>query len=188
MFVYPVKQVRGRPWHGQQTTQPTRDIETKLFYCWASVTDGGPTIKQHWVNVLGAQEDEKHCSNGYPHYHDEWFYLGYKIILGWYVLITLPLSNDYKDYFVPLYMKGCICHYTKWQIHPFISKGTIYGAQFRVHSTIDSTTHTRRFNSLEHRLLTNTMSNIQSRVIATDNKKRNFTSMLMPQCLPHNIT
>ena len=21
-------------------------------------------------------------------------------------------------------MKGCICHFTKWQIHPFISKGT----------------------------------------------------------------
>ena len=20
-------------------------------------------------------------------------------------------------------MKGCICHFTKWQIHPFISKG-----------------------------------------------------------------
>ena len=27
---------------------------------------------------------------------------------------------------VPLDMKGCICHLTKWQIHPFISKGTIY--------------------------------------------------------------
>ena len=26
---------------------------------------------------------------------------------------------------VPLDMKGCICHFTKWQIHPFIYKGTI---------------------------------------------------------------
>ena len=23
-------------------------------------------------------------------------------------------------------MKGCICHFTKWQIHPFISEGTNY--------------------------------------------------------------
>ena len=23
-------------------------------------------------------------------------------------------------------MKGCICHFVEWQIHPFISKGTIY--------------------------------------------------------------
>ena len=26
------------------------------------------------------------------------------------------------SYFVPLDMKGCICHYVKWQTHPFISK------------------------------------------------------------------
>ena len=25
-------------------------------------------------------------------------------------------------------MKGCICHFTKWQIHPFGSEGTIYTA------------------------------------------------------------
>ena len=29
-------------------------------------------------------------------------------------------------YIVPLDMKGCICHFVKWQIHPFISKGTIW--------------------------------------------------------------
>ena len=23
-------------------------------------------------------------------------------------------------------MRGCICHFTKWQIHPFISKETVY--------------------------------------------------------------
>ena len=28
-------------------------------------------------------------------------------------------------YIAPLDMKGCICHFSKWQIHPFISKGTI---------------------------------------------------------------
>ena len=29
-------------------------------------------------------------------------------------------------YFVPLDMKGCMCHFKKWQIHPFISRGTTY--------------------------------------------------------------
>ena len=27
--------------------------------------------------------------------------------------------------FTALDMKGCICHLTKWQIHPFISKGRV---------------------------------------------------------------
>ena len=27
---------------------------------------------------------------------------------------------------VPLDMKGCICHFVKWQIHPLITKGTKY--------------------------------------------------------------
>ena len=28
----------------------------------------------------------------------------------------------------PLDIKGCICHFTKWQIHPFISKVTKWQA------------------------------------------------------------
>ena len=31
---------------------------------------------------------------------------------------------QHHDQFVPLDMKGCICHFTKWQIHHFISEGT----------------------------------------------------------------
>ena len=31
-------------------------------------------------------------------------------------------------------MKGCICHFAKWQIHLFISKGTIY-LVFTMHMT-----------------------------------------------------
>ena len=27
-------------------------------------------------------------------------------------------------------MKGCICHFTKWQIHPFISRGTRYNNMY----------------------------------------------------------
>ena len=30
-----------------------------------------------------------------------------------------------QSYFVTLDMRGCICHFTKWKIHPFISKVTI---------------------------------------------------------------
>ena len=29
----------------------TRYIHPMLFQCWASVEDGGATLKQHWVNV-----------------------------------------------------------------------------------------------------------------------------------------
>ena len=29
-------------------------------------------------------------------------------------------------HFVSLDMKGCICYFVKWQIHPFISKATTY--------------------------------------------------------------
>ena len=28
------------------------DSHPMLFYYWASVTDGGPILKQHWVNLL----------------------------------------------------------------------------------------------------------------------------------------
>ena len=31
------------------------------------------------------------------------------------------ISNEYHNH--SLDMKGCICHFVKWQIHPFISKG-----------------------------------------------------------------
>ena len=32
--------------------------------------------------------------------------------------------SRYNHQIVPLDMKGCISHFLKWQIHPFISKGT----------------------------------------------------------------
>ena len=32
-------------------TQQTRDIESLLVQCWASVVDGGPTLNQQWLNV-----------------------------------------------------------------------------------------------------------------------------------------
>ena len=32
-------------------TQQTRGIDRMLFQCWASVEDGGPTLKEHRVNT-----------------------------------------------------------------------------------------------------------------------------------------
>ena len=45
---------------------------------------------------------------------------------GYYVHKTscsCPFKGEYPDKIVPLDMKGCICHFVKWQIHPFISNG-----------------------------------------------------------------
>ena len=40
----------------------------------------------------------------------------------WYVVLK-GLTPDVYNHIVPLDMKGCICHFVKWQIHTFISKG-----------------------------------------------------------------
>ena len=49
-----------------QVTQQTRNIHPLLFQCWASVEDGGPTLKQHWVNapsLLGKITVIHHCNS-----------------------------------------------------------------------------------------------------------------------------
>ena len=33
-------------------SQETQDIDPMLSCCWANIVDGGPAIKQHWVNDL----------------------------------------------------------------------------------------------------------------------------------------
>ena len=45
--------------------------------------------------------------------------------LGHDDIVVRALIFDSVVHIAPLDMKGCICHFTKWQIHPFISKGTI---------------------------------------------------------------
>ena len=35
----------------RRPSQQTRDVQPMLFECWANVVDGGPTFKQHWLNV-----------------------------------------------------------------------------------------------------------------------------------------
>ena len=50
------------------------------------------------------------------------------------ISVLVPRENVKQGYLhigifsgdiVPLDMKGCICHFAKWQIHPIISKGAI---------------------------------------------------------------
>ena len=53
----------------------------------------------------------------------------YTLYLGsWISLVTNThdcISQHWSLYFITLDMKGCICPFLKWQIHPFIPKGTI---------------------------------------------------------------
>ena len=39
---------------------------------------------------------------------------------------VLPDPLNLVMHIIPLDRKGCICHFTKWQIHPFIPKGANY--------------------------------------------------------------
>ena len=49
--------------------------------------------------------------------------------------------SKHREHLVPSDMKGCICHFVKWQIHPFIFKGTICrGSLFLPHKTSGCTT------------------------------------------------
>ena len=42
---------------------------------------------------------------------------------------------------VPLDMKGCICYFVKWQIHPFISKRTIIVCCWSIHPRLVEVVH-----------------------------------------------
>ena len=43
--------VQSQTSQGESQPQQTRGIRPTLFQCWASVEDGGPTLKQDWVNA-----------------------------------------------------------------------------------------------------------------------------------------
>ena len=49
-------------------------------------------------------------------------------VICFIILVCDPTRNmlPVPLYIVPLDMKVCICHFTKWQIHPFSSKETRY--------------------------------------------------------------
>ena len=42
-----------------------------------------------------------------------------------YKRVYLPLCKVTYTLLYPRGVYGCICHFTKWQLHPFISKGTM---------------------------------------------------------------
>ena len=47
-----------------------------------------------------------------------------------FALVVTGVDSQARQ-IVPLDMKGCIFHLPKWQIHPFISKGTKCGDYIR---------------------------------------------------------
>ena len=64
-------------------------------------------------------------------YFPRWQWVLYQKTSGLhnYVVFTTHASTTLYPpgtHIVPLEMKGCICHFAKWQIHPLISKGTVY--------------------------------------------------------------
>ena len=44
---------------GLNAAKQTRGVEPVLVRCWASVTDGGPALDRHWVNVVFAGSVDK---------------------------------------------------------------------------------------------------------------------------------
>ena len=51
----------------QQSTVLSRKVKIQ-FQCWASVADGGPTLKKHWVDVsclLGSTSRSQKAANAY---------------------------------------------------------------------------------------------------------------------------
>ena len=54
-----------------------------------------------------------------------------------------PITSPWRNTAVTLDMKGCICHFTKWQIHPLISKGTI------MHISRVSSINSNVFNAIQ---------------------------------------
>ena len=52
--------------------------------------------------------------------HHNWDYTNLRDIII-HVCKVLLADTVHSLYIVPLGIKGCICHFVKWQIHPFIS-------------------------------------------------------------------
>ena len=78
------------------------------------------------ISLSGFQGSIRHFMlRGYDYWAEcSYFNNYYQIIFFW--LKHNPQFEINPSYIVPLDMKVCICHFVKWQIHPFISKGTTY--------------------------------------------------------------
>ena len=109
----------------------TRNTVPMLFQCWASVEDGGPTLKQQWLSVP--------CL------------LGYIWVSEYYFTSLSAHSWQYRDRRRP---EAGTMPYFFW-INDF------KGSFIIVHSTMDITAHSGSSNSLEHCICTTPMTNIR---------------------------
>ena len=57
-------------------------------------------------------------------FHENGLRIDWKISENHALLVNSRPEYGRAQIWVTLGMKGCICHFGKWQIHPFISKGT----------------------------------------------------------------
>ena len=52
LFIYLFTHGRGKRPIQYQRPGKHDPSKSMLVYCWASVTDSGPTLSQHWFNVI----------------------------------------------------------------------------------------------------------------------------------------
>ena len=86
----------------------------KKHFCFFQTAETGNRTPNSGVKGSGAN----HYPRAPAHHNIATFWI--KIYANLANLMLISPSN----YYVTLGMKGCICHFTKWQIHLFISKGT----------------------------------------------------------------
>ena len=79
-----------------------------LFQCWASVEDGGPTLKQHWVNVPCFQGSivYEHCDTSVPRKHHA---------DGAWRARPKTFMAGYRPRFLVTWL-SCLCYWGRWII------------------------------------------------------------------------
>ena len=105
-----------------------------LTQCWDSIGTAGPTFTQKgypfqacWIShcILHPLQSANWC-------HNSRLVVMKMIWSGWQMKNVhkniLSFCNPFvhSSHTAPLHMKRCICHFVKWQIHPFLSNGGDY--------------------------------------------------------------
>ena len=109
-------------------------MQPVLFWCWATVYDGGPASKQHrlnaWWLLWHRSWDGSHVAEDWSaRWEDDMMDIRTLLVICeniWWERSPVNALQINSKNIVPLDMKGCICHFVKWQIHPFISKEIKY--------------------------------------------------------------
>ena len=84
------------------------------------------TINRKWKKIKRLKNDRENRDIVYSRYmdlnhdHQSKFVISHSLV---------PNAN----LFVPLNMKGCICHFVKWQIHPFIYPSICHFVKCQIH-------------------------------------------------------